>query len=58
MCAIEPYISLLKFRKIKSEVWKDVCMSYALKGASTDMRYFGRGKFFRSYVHKKNFRLI
>ena len=25
------------------------------KGAATDMRYFARSKFFRSYVHKKNF---
>ena len=26
-----------------------------IKGAVTDMRYFARSKFFRSYVHKKNF---
>ena len=26
-----------------------------IKGAVTDMRYFGRSKFSRSLVHKKNF---
>ena len=30
----------------------------SIKGAATDMRYFARSKFFRSYVHKKNFSLI
>ena len=29
-----------------------------IKGAAIDMRYFARSKFFRSYVHKKNFSLI
>ena len=29
-----------------------------IKGAATDMIYFARSKFFRSYVHKKNFSLI
>ena len=30
----------------------------SLKHAATDIRYFARSKFFRSYVHKKNFSLI
>ena len=33
-------------------------MQNIINGASTDMRYFARGKFLRSYAHKKNFSLI
>ena len=31
---------------------------YVFKEVATDMRYFARSKFFRSYTHKKNFSLI
>ena len=49
---------VLKHLNAKKAKQEDDIPIKLVKGTATDMRYFARGKFSRSLVHKKNFSLI
>ena len=49
---------VLKHLNAKKAKQEDDIPIKSIKGAATDMRYFARGKFSRSLIHKKNFSLI
>ena len=51
-------VGVLKHLNTKKAKQEDDIPIKSIKGAATDMRYFARGKFSRSLIHKKNFSLI
>ena len=55
---IKKMAGVLKHLNTKKAKQEDDIPIKSIKGAATDMRYFARGKFSRSLIHKKNFSLI
>ena len=55
---IKKMAGVLKHLNTKKAKQEDDIPIKSIKGAATDIRYFARGKFSRSLIHKKNFSLI